>query len=45
VFKNVQRRDDITIASSTMDVTVRRPKKSAEEAQLEAQPQKNRPAA
>jgi|SRR5581483_4313554 len=35
VFDQIQERDDITIASSTMDVTVRRPQKSAEKAPAE----------
>jgi small-conductance mechanosensitive channel len=42
VFERIQERDDITIASSTMDVTVRQPQKSAEQAQPElAAPKQN----
>jgi small-conductance mechanosensitive channel len=37
VFERIQEREDITIASTTMDVTVRRPQASSEEAQPEVQ--------
>jgi len=40
VFKQIRGRDDITVASETMDVTVRRPKWQSQEAQLEPPAQK-----
>ena len=40
VFKQIRGRDDITVASETMDVTVRRPKSQSQEAQLEPPAQK-----